>query len=119
MKRLERIAIVLSGLLGASGVAAAAASSHAGAQLLGPYALIALTHAPVIFTLAVVRLPALFGFAQAGLATGAVLFCADLGARHFLGQGLFAMVAPLGGMLMIAGWLVLAAGAIVMGRNRL
>lgn len=111
MTALERIAIVLSGLLGASGVAAAAASSHAGAALLGPYALIALTHAPAILALALARLPRIFAYALAALMAGAALFCADLAARQLLGASPLPLMAPLGGMAMILGWaLIIIAG---------
>jgi uncharacterized membrane protein YgdD (TMEM256/DUF423 family) len=51
------------------------------------------------------------------IAFGAILFAADLAARHFLGNRLFPLSAPLGGLAMIAGWLLVVAAAIV-GRSR-
>ena len=110
---LRRFGVVLAGALGAGGVIAAAGASHAGDErILGAIALVALTHAPTILALA------LFGavgrVAQAALlliGVGAILFCADLGFRHFAGGALFAMLAPIGGTAMIAGWLALAASA--------
>jgi hypothetical protein len=42
----NRLAILVAGLLGAGGVAAAAVSTHAGGPLLQPLALVALTQAP-------------------------------------------------------------------------
>ncbi|MCD7060311.1 DUF423 domain-containing protein [Pelagibacterium xiamenense] len=103
-----RLLAALAGLLGAAGVAAAAGSSHAGGALLGPLALIALTHAPALLALALYR-PAHRDMLTAALvlALGALTFCSDLAARHFLGAPLFSFAAPLGGMLMIAGWLAI------------
>jgi uncharacterized membrane protein YgdD (TMEM256/DUF423 family) len=42
------------------------------------------------------------------LALGAALFSGDLAARAFLGGRLFPFAAPLGGSLMIFGWVALA-----------
>lgn len=113
MTALERIAIALAGLLGATGVAAAAASSHADAALLGPYALIALTHAPAILALALAPLPRLFKIAMVVLTAGAVLFCADLAIRYAFGASPLPLMAPLGGLALIAGWLLATAGGLV------
>ncbi|RDE08742.1 DUF423 domain-containing protein [Pelagibacterium lacus] len=110
----DRIAMALAGLLGASGVAAAAASSHAGAHLLGPYALIALTHAPAILALiAFGPRGKVLSVARIALLAGALLFCADLASRHFLGAPPFRFAAPLGGMTLIGGWLLLAVSAFL------
>jgi len=110
----SRILLLVAGLLGAAGIAAAAAASHAGdARILGALALIALTQAPALVALAllgsgnrVLRIAAVL------IALGAVLFSADLAARHFLGARLFPMSAPFGGVAMIAGWLALAVAAL-------
>lgn len=110
---LKTFAIALAGILGASGVAAAAAASHAGTPLLGSYSLIALTHAPVILLLAIIDLHRIFFLALAFLGGGATLFCADIATRSVLGHGLFPLSAPLGGIAMIIGWLLVAAGACV------
>ena len=117
MTALERIAVALAGLLGATGVAAAAASSHAGAALLGPYALIALTHAPAILVFALAPLPRLFKIAMVVLTAGAVLFCADLAIRYALGVSPLRLMAPLGGLALIAGWLLVIAGGLVGRRD--
>ena len=116
MSPLDRTEIVLAGLLGASGVAAAAASSHAGAALLGPYSLIALSHAPAILGLALTPLPRIFNWALIGLMIGAGLFCADLALRYFAGASPLPLLAPIGGMTLIAGWLLLLIGG-VFGRD--
>ncbi|WMT86029.1 DUF423 domain-containing protein [Pelagibacterium sp. 26DY04] len=117
MSPFQRIAIVIAGLLGASGVAAAAASSHAGAALLGPYALIALTHAPAILALALAPLPRLFDFSLAALLIGAVVFCGDLAARHFLGASPLPLLAPIGGLALIAGWLLVIVAGLFSRRS--
>ncbi|WP_404402724.1 DUF423 domain-containing protein [Pelagibacterium halotolerans] len=102
----SRLLAALAGLLGAAGVAAAAGSNHTGSALLGPLSLIALTHAPALLALSLFR-PAerRMSIAALVLALGALVFCADLAARQFLGSPLFTFAAPLGGIMMIAGWL--------------
>lgn len=112
MSPLQRIAIFLAGTLGATGVAAAAASSHAGAALLSPYALIALTHAPAVLALALASLPPIFSSAMAALMAGSALFCLDLGMRHFLGFSPVPLLAPTGGAIMIAGWLLVVIAGL-------
>src|SRR5690606_986905 len=77
MTPLSRIGILVAGILGAAGVAAAAGASHGGdTARLGSLALIALTQAPAILALS------LHGgvnwLMRAGgivVAAGAVLFC--------------------------------------------
>lgn len=108
-----RLALVAAGLLGAGGIAAAAAGSHAGdAALFGPLSLIALTQAPAMLVFAFLPRPRpLLKAGALTIGAGALLFSADLAARHFLGSGLFPLSAPLGGSLMILGWsLVAVAG---------
>jgi uncharacterized membrane protein YgdD (TMEM256/DUF423 family) len=51
------------------------------------------------------------------LLVGLVLFCGDLLARDFLGSRLFSMSAPIGGTLLIAGWLAVAASALKRPRS--
>lgn len=110
----SRLVLFVAGLLGAAGVAAAAASAHLGDALFGPLSLVALTQAPALlaFGLSGVRgLPFRAGAMAIGL--GALLFCGDLAARQFLGPHLFPFAAPAGGTAMIAGWLLVAVGALV------
>ena len=114
---IKSIALIVAGLLGASGVAAAAASSHAGADLLGPYALIALTHAPALLALGLFAQARILSVAMLILALGAIVFSADLATRHFAGHGLFPMAAPIGGMLLIAGWLAVALAGLATPRK--
>nr|WP_316655449.1 DUF423 domain-containing protein [uncultured Gellertiella sp.] len=104
----------LAGLLGAAGVALAAAASHGGdSHYLGNASLMCLVHAPTLLALSLLlarHRAALYAGWMIG--PGTVLFAADLVSRHFRDTGLFAMAAPSGGLLMIAGWLVLAIGSL-------
>lgn len=110
----NRLMIFCAGLLGAGGVAAAAASTHAGGALLQPLALVALTQAPALLA---------FGLAtatSAGLragaivvAAGALVFTADLALRHLGGPHLFPYAAPAGGTAMIAGWVLVAVAGLL------
>ncbi|WP_284759268.1 DUF423 domain-containing protein [Agrobacterium sp. fls2-241-TYG-188a] len=110
---LRSTSLFLAGLLGAAGVALAAAATHTGAtQLLGNASAMCLAHAPVLLGLHI-------GWERIRTATpasillglGTALFAADLVSRHFTGVGLFPMAAPIGGFGMIAGWIVLALAA--------
>tara|TARA_B100001146_G_scaffold103414_1_gene91543 strand:- start:271 stop:624 length:354 start_codon:yes stop_codon:yes gene_type:complete len=106
---MNRAETFTAGLLGISGVAAAALSAHAGSdpRVMGAVALICLTHAPALLAIG------LFGKSQsflrlAGLLLfiGAALFGSDLALREFGHARLFPMAAPAGGVTMMAGWLV-------------
>jgi uncharacterized membrane protein YgdD (TMEM256/DUF423 family) len=97
------------GLAGALGVAASAAA-HAGGPNLGSVAVILMAHAPALLALALMRRT----FATTGsyvILTGVLLFCGDLVARDLIGQRLFPLAAPAGGVLMISGWLLVAVSA--------
>lgn len=117
MKAFYAVALVSSGLLGATGVGAAAASSHADAELLGPYALIALTHAPALLALGMFARTRLHAASAVALAVGSLLFCADIGMRHFMGTGLFPYSAPLGGIVMMVGWALVAVSGLFSTRR--
>ena len=47
------------------------------------------------------------------LLLGAALFSGDVALRAYAGHRLFPMAAPTGGMVMMAGWLLLALGAFL------
>lgn len=119
MNPLPRILIVIAGLLGAAGVAAAAGASHTGdAHILGSLALIALTQAPAILAMALSeRAGAAMRWGGAVVAAGALVFCSDLAARHLTGAALVPMSAPAGGVAMIAGWLIVAAAGLLTPRR--
>jgi uncharacterized membrane protein YgdD (TMEM256/DUF423 family) len=113
--KLRPLILLASGLMGLSGVALAAAASHSGDNhLLGSASTMCLAHAPVLLGLYLANtrfrtatLAALI------LALGTIVFAGDLVARHFLGDRLFPFAAPLGGTLMMLGWLAVAAGALL------
>jgi uncharacterized membrane protein YgdD (TMEM256/DUF423 family) len=110
--------ILLAGLMGASGIALAAAGAHAApnagldsagymllfhaAAVLGGAALI--QHGPL-------WRPLLLGVLAAWI-VGSGLFSGDIALRAFAGHRLFAMAAPAGGIILIAAWLALASAAV-------
>jgi uncharacterized membrane protein YgdD (TMEM256/DUF423 family) len=118
MPRAFRILIAAAGLMGASGVALAAASAHgADASRLLAASSMLLFHASAV--LAAVALLAR-GLVQGGIGLAAAcgfviapaLFAGDLAMRQYAGHSLFPYAAPTGGTLMIASWLTLTAAAV-------
>lgn len=113
-----RLILAMASLMGAAGVALAAAAAHGGdASRLGPASSMLLFHAPAIFAAQALILngairPRIGWIAMAGLLLGALLFAGDLTLRHFIAHALFPMAAPIGGTLLIAGWLALAISAL-------
>jgi len=108
------VLLLAAGLAGGCGVMAAAAASHGGeSRNLAAIAAICLAHGPALLALGLAgrgRLARLAGLVMAG---GTAIFAADLGVREWLGHGLFAGAAPLGGAGMILAWVAIAlAGAI-------
>ena len=109
-----------AGLLGAAGVIVGAAGAHLGggnfAQLASTFLLL---HAAAIPGL----LGAPIGSEKARrivaslLACGAALFSGDLGWLSFTGRTLVSGMAPLGGLLLISGWLGLCVTAIWPGHR--
>ncbi|HWU64344.1 MAG TPA: DUF423 domain-containing protein [Ensifer sp.] len=112
---LIRIFGVFAGLFGMCGIGLAAAASHLDDQrLLGSAALMCLVHAPALVGLVAARGRLRFtGISGFMLILGVLLFAGDLVKRHFTGTGLFPMSAPSGGMIMMAGWLVVGLGALL------
>jgi uncharacterized membrane protein YgdD (TMEM256/DUF423 family) len=114
-----RLLIGLAGLMGAAGVALAAASVHgADASRLASASAMLLFHATAILGSAAliergllhggIGLAAAFGFvASAGL------FATDLTLRQYAGHSLFPYAAPTGGTLLIVSWLALSLAAVV------
>ncbi|MBX3568626.1 MAG: DUF423 domain-containing protein [Rhizobiaceae bacterium] len=105
------------GINGALGVALSAVAAHAGGPNLGVAASLLLAHAPALLALSLVnmRVAALAGY---GLVLGLLLFCGDLVTRDLLGQKLFPMAAPAGGIVLIAAWLAVAVSALPGRRAR-
>lgn len=112
------ILIVLAGLMGASGVALAAAAAHAapGAGLdSAAYMLLfhaaALLGGAALMQQGLVWRPLMLVVLAAWVA-GCALFSGDIALRAFAGHRLFPFAAPSGGMILILAWLLLAAAAI-------
>lgn len=115
---LRPLILLLAGLIGAAGVGLAAAGTHIGGAFLGPAAAMCLAHAPALLALHAGH--RMFRTATASalvLGLGTLLFAGDMAARQFFGHGLFAMAAPAGGMVMMFGWLLAAAGAFFPRQN--
>ncbi len=110
--------LVVAGVFGAAGIALAAAGAHAAPGAgLDSAANILLFHALAIFGGTALLLQGMLPrqlalVALAAWALGAILFSGDVALRVFLGQRLFPMAAPTGGIVLISGWLVLAAAAL-------
>jgi len=106
--------VAIAGLLGAAGVASAAGASHGEAgRLLGSIATIALAHAPVLLVLGLLSPRGrVLRSGAVVLAAGTLLFVVDLATRQWMGQGLFPGAAPIGGGLMVLGWLAVALAAV-------
>lgn len=112
------ILILLAGLMGASGIALAAAGAHAaphaGLDSAGHMLLFhaaALLGGTALAQQGLLWRPLLLAVLFAWVA-GAVLFSGDIAMRAFAGHRLFAYAAPAGGIILIAAWLLLAAAAI-------
>lgn len=110
--------VVVAGLLGAVGVAAAAATSHGESRNLGAIAQIALSHGPALLALALFGRGKALLISAGLLAAGTLLFVGDLLVREWMGQGIFPGAAPLGGGAMVMAWLGIAlCGALALPRN--
>ena len=112
------IFIALAGLMGAAGIALAAASAHAapGAGLdSAAYMLLfhaaALVGGAALMQQGVLWRPLAF-IVLAAWVVGAGLFSGDIAMRAFAGHRLFPFAAPSGGMIMIAAWLALTVAAV-------
>ena len=108
----NRILVFIAGLLGAAGVALSAAAAHRGGAFTGTAANFLLMHAPVFLAIGLSGANRCLRIASLVLLAGLLLFCGDLLARDFLGSRLFPMSAPIGGTLLIAGWVAIAVSAL-------
>jgi uncharacterized membrane protein YgdD (TMEM256/DUF423 family) len=113
------IFIALAGLMGAAGIALAAASAHAAPGAgLDSAAYMLLFHAAALLGGAaltqqgVLWRPLAF-IVLAAWVVGAGLFSGDIAMRALAGHRLFPFAAPSGGMIMIAAWLALTVSAVV------
>ena len=121
MNAYRRFLVLLAGLMGAAGVAAAAAGVHVDADpalataasflMLGAAAIVGAS------ALAAARGPG-WSFATVGggiIAAGTLLFSTALITRVLWGMPIFPMAAPMGGTILILGWLVLGLAAFERG----
>lgn len=119
---MARLLIGLAGLMGAVGVALAAASAHgADANRLASASAMLLFHATAILgCVALLARGLLHGgiglVAAFGFVIAAALFAGDLTVRHYAGHSLFPYAAPTGGTLMIVSWLTVTLAAVVAKR---
>ncbi len=112
----RRLWLAIAGLIGAAGVGLAAASAHLaqGAEPdLDLAARFLLFHAPALLAIAALtRWGARWlNFAAALLAAGAICFSGGLVLIVWVGHG-FAPLVPVGGTVLILGWLAVVAAAI-------
>lgn len=116
---LRSATLLVAGLMGLTGVVTAAAASHGSdPRLMAGASAMCLAHAPALIalyaawpTMRTALLAALL------LAIGTAIFAGDLVLRHLAGHGLFPMSAPTGGVIMMAGWLAVALGALLPRRQ--
>lgn len=117
MNPFRRLLVLIAGLFGTAGVAAAAAGAHA----FSDPALTTAAYFLMIGACAVAATAALgaargpswsFSDVSGGLiALGTLLFSGALAGRVVWNFVLFPMAAPAGGTILMAGWLVLALSA--------
>ena len=111
--RTGRILVFAGGLCGAAGVALSAAAAHRGGAFTGTAASFLLMHAPVFLAVGLIGGNRVLRAGAFMLLAGLIVFSGDLLARDFLASRLFPMAAPVGGTLLLAGWLALAASALL------
>lgn len=117
-----RITGAIACLAGAAGVALAALGTHGGYPRADTAARMLLFTAPAVLALLALGrngdlAPRIGRIGVPVLLAGAIVFAGDLVLRDVGWRLLPGFAAPLGGMMMIAGW-VLAATAMAMGRRR-
>jgi len=108
----SRVLVLAAGVVGAAGVGLSAAAAHRGGAFTGTAANFLLMHAPVFLAIGLAGGNRCLRIASLVLFAGLLLFCDDLLARDFLGSRLFPMSAPIGGTLLIAGWVAIAFSAL-------
>ncbi|BBK43609.1 hypothetical protein STVA_36290 [Allostella vacuolata] len=107
--RLHRAFLVAAGLYGAAGVATAAIAAHAAAGTATGELLRTASQFLMIQGAAIAAAAALgAGWAGGIMTAGTLLFCGDLLVRAWTGQRILPLAAPVGGSLLIIGWLALA-----------
>ena len=123
MSAVDRILLALGALAGLLGVAASAAAAHVnGADSLKTAAQFLLFHAPAILGLGALAATGtthrrLTRLAAGALVLGLALFSGDLALRALQGTPLFPRAAPIGGIALMAGWLLARVAAFVPARR--
>ena len=108
----NRPLLIAAGLCGALGVALSAVAAHrADMPNLGTAANMLLFHAPAFLALSVLTENWVRRAASFVLFAGLALFAGDLLTRAYFGTRLFPMAAPIGGVLLMSGWLGIAVSA--------
>lgn len=121
---IERAVVAAGALCGIAGVGLSAAAAHVtGSGSLDISARFLLVHAPALLALAALLRVGLVhrpiaAIAGAALLVGLVLFSGDLAVRALYGVAPIPMAAPVGGVLLILGWLLLAAASVVARPDR-
>jgi len=110
---VDRILACVGGLCGAAGVALSAMAAHRGGTFTGTAASFLLFHAPALLAIGLVGRSRWLRVGGVVLAVGLAAFCGDLLSRDLLDHRLFPFAAPIGGTLLIAGWLVVALSALI------
>jgi uncharacterized membrane protein YgdD (TMEM256/DUF423 family) len=114
MKRSPLVLAGVAALMGAAGVALAAAGVHAnGGELAERGALFLLLHAAAALAIAAharnapasARALVAVGFV---MEAGAISFSAELATHIFTGERIFPFAAPIGGTTMLLAWIALA-----------
>src|SRR5215211_2412424 len=120
---VERALAGIASLAGLAGVALSAAAAHSpGGPLLDTAARFLLIHAAALLAVAALVgsgsvAPRLGSVAGLVVLFGLALFCGDLVRRAYAGVALFPMAAPAGGLLLMAGWVLIAFAALLGARS--
>ena len=112
-REINRPMLALAGLCGAIGVGIAADGSHGGPPNLGIAANFLLFHAPALIGIALLPGNRLARAAGYVMVVGLLLFAGDLVTLATRGASPLPLAAPIGGSLLILGWLILALSALV------
>lgn len=107
----DRLLILAAGAAGALGVTVSAIAAHGSSPNAATAASFLLAHAPALLAIGLLPYNSVMRWSAVILILGLVLFVGDLSSRDFLDDRLFAMAAPAGGFLLIAGWLGVAGSA--------
>ena len=113
----NRPLLAAAGLCGALGAGIAAAASHRADPNLAVAGNFLLFHAPALIGLSLLAGNRIASIAGWVLVIALILFAGDLASLSQLGHGLFPLAAPLGGMALIIGWLLVIAAGVFAPRD--